>query len=249
LAEPAAPAAAAPANGEAVTNGQAPAQDGVTPPPGQTADTATATPPAGATGPPPSPDSVATPTDGTTPPADGTTPPADGAAPANSGWVIELRGYHFHNSLQDKKLDVGDEGEKFVRNTLIKNLELGKVKLPDGPDGKLIEVPISDLGIKYPVVVTSLKTNPVTLYPDTPDATGAPASSRTIGPEGRQPGGAAGQTAEQKGFKLRKYRFVVQFVWQPQPRGKRLEKMAQKNGAAPSTASADTTATPPGPSS
>jgi type IV pilus assembly protein PilM len=247
--KPAAPAAAAPANGEAATNGQAPAQDGATPQPGQTADAATATPPAGATGPPPSPDSVATPTDGSTPPADGTTPPADGTAPANSGWIIELRGYHYHKSLPDKKVDVGDEGEKFVRNTLIKNLELGKVKLPDGPDGKLIEVPISELGIKYPVVVTSLKTNPVTLFPEAPDATGAPGASRSIVAEGRQPGGAGAQMPEQKTFKLRKYRFVVQFVWQPQPRGKRLEKMAQKNGAAPSTASADTAAPAPGPSS
>src|SRR5262245_38916118 len=112
--KPAAPAAAAPANGEAAANGQPPAQDGTTPPAGQTADAATATPPAGAAGPPPSPDSTTPPADGTTPPADGTTPPADGAAPANSGWVIELRGYHYHNSLQDKKVDVGDEGEKFV---------------------------------------------------------------------------------------------------------------------------------------
>ena len=43
--------------------------------------------------------------------------------------MIELRGYHLHNNLPDKNIDVGDEGEQFVRNTFIKNLETGKVML------------------------------------------------------------------------------------------------------------------------
>ena len=80
--------------------------------------------------------------------------------------MIELRGYHLHNELPApaKNIDVGDEGEKFVTNTFLKNFETGKVKLPDGPNGELIEVPIADLGIKYPVVMTSQRVQYGHLY-------------------------------------------------------------------------------------
>ena len=84
--------------------------------------------------------------------------PIEGAAGgglAGEGWIVELRGYHLHNSLDEPKVDLrGDEGWEFVQNTLIKNLEDGTVKLPDGPNGEPIEVPIKDLGIKYPVILT-----------------------------------------------------------------------------------------------
>jgi hypothetical protein len=179
------------------------------------------------------------------PPTDGTTPPAEGAAAAgNSGWIIELRGFHLHNNLEGKfKVGAEGEGEEFLKSTIIKNLELGKVMLPDGPNGKPIEVSMPDLGIKMPVVVTHEKTRNVTFYPASPDnTTGAPPVVPTVGPEGAAPPGAgpgAGQAADQpKMFKLRKYRFIIQFCWQPQPRGQRIEKMAQKKAAEASTAAA-----------
>ena len=90
--------------------------------------------------------------------------------PAAGGWVIEMRGYHLHNNLPDKNVDVGDEGEQFVRNTFIKNLETGKVALPDGPNGQPIEVPIAELGIQYPVVVTNVKVKSVTYMAEPVDA-------------------------------------------------------------------------------
>ena len=52
---------------------------------------------------------------------------------------------------------------------------------------------------------------------------------------------------QQKKFKLRKYLFVIQFCWQPQPRGQRIEKMAQKKAAAANATA--TTAEAPTPSS
>jgi type IV pilus assembly protein PilM len=209
-AKPAAPPAAAPAAG-------------------QTADAAgNATPPA--TPAAPAADQAATPA---APVADATaTPPAEGAAAAtNAGWIIELRGYHLHNSLPS------DEGEEFLKRTIIKNLELGKVKLPDGPNGKLVDVPIPDIGIKLPVVVTHEKIRPVTYFAEAPENAGG-AGARLAGAEGvAMAPGAAPQAGEQpKNFKLRKYRFVIQFCWQPQPRGQRLEKAAQKKAAEPSTA-------------
>jgi type IV pilus assembly protein PilM len=241
------PAAAAPADGTA-----APA-DGTSPP----ADGTAAEPPPAET--PPVDPAAATP-----PPADGSmladgSAPVDGAASGGltaGGWVIELRGYHLHNNLPDKNVDVGDEGEEFVARTLIKNLETGKVKLPDGPGGELIDVPIADLGIKYPVVVTQRRIDPVTYMaePIDPNNPNAIPQMQSFGPEGPAANPAVPGQQLPKMFKLRQYDFIVQFCWQPQPRGKRIE-MAQKKTApageadAPSTAAAGTDAPATGPSS
>jgi hypothetical protein len=48
---------------------------------------------------------------------------------------------------------------------------------------------------------------------------------------------------------LRRYDFIIQFAWQPQPRGQRIEKMAKQGEAAPSTAAAAGEANLPGDSS
>ena len=176
-----------------------------------------------------------TPTDGAAAaPTDAT------AAGAAGGWIIELKGYHYHNSLPDKKVNVGDEGEEFVKNTFIKNLETGKVMLPDDPDGKEIEVPIADLGIKTPVVLTKEKIRTVLRAAESADLT-AISMGPGRGPEGTSlaPGALATGVDQPKTFKLRKYPFVIQFLWQPQPRSARQEKMAQKKAAAASTAAAE----------
>jgi type IV pilus assembly protein PilM len=217
-----------------------PAPPAAAPAPGQTAEaTENATPPAAPTAPPAGQAAVPA-----APVVDPTAaPPAEGAVVAtNGGWIIELRGYHLHNS------NPADEGEEFLKRTFIKNLHIGKVKLPDGPKGSPIDVPIPDLGITFPVVVTREKIRPVTYFAEAPENAGA-AGTRPAGPEGSlmAPGGVAPAGEQQKTFKLRKYRFVIQFCWQPQPRGQRLEKMAQKKAAEPSTAA--TTADAPKPNS
>jgi type IV pilus assembly protein PilM len=245
-----------------------PATDGETPPGDVTAPPATD----GAT--PPATDQVADgsavplATDETTPAVDPATgaPIEEGAAAtglAAGGWVIELRGYHLHNNLFDKTgnivVDVGEEGEQYLNATLLKNLEEGKVMLPDGPDGQPIEVSIADLGIQYPVVMTSERVKPVTYMAEPIDGT-APGTMPMAIPEGNLLPGATGVAGQQgpKMFKLRQYDFIVQFCWQPEPRSKRLEKMAKKNAPpgetapgeeAPSTAAAGTEPPATGPSS
>ncbi len=211
------------------------------------------TPPAGEAAPPEPPPPADT--AATTPPAEGALPavdpvtgqPIEGAAGtglAAGGWVIELKGYHLHNNLPDKNINVGDEGEQFVTHTLLKSLRTGSVMLPDGPGGKLIEVPIADLGIQYPVVVTQLKTQTVT-YMAEPIDPNSPGGMPMAGPglelSGAAIGGVPGQQVP-KTFKLRQYDFIVQFCWQPEPRGKRIEKMAQKKNAAPAAAEPSTAA-------
>jgi type IV pilus assembly protein PilM len=184
--------------------------------------------------------------------------PMDGSATTGltgPGWVIEMRGYHLHNSLRDEKINVGDEGDAFILNTFFKNLETGTVKLPDGPNGELIDVPISELGIKFPVVVTSEQIIPVTYYAEAVDPNmpgGMPAGPSAYDRGEAAPGAAANEVEEPKVWNLRRYNFIIQFCWQPQPRGKRLEKQngeQQEQGEAAGTAAVEGEVAPAGDSS
>ena len=70
------------------------------------------------------------------------------------GWVIEIHGYHFHNS----DLDPSNWGAQYVRNTLVKQLEEGEVELPIGPPAEGTEkaptakFKVQELGIRYPIL-------------------------------------------------------------------------------------------------
>jgi type IV pilus assembly protein PilM len=246
---PAAAAPAAPAGDPNTDPNATPPAEGAAPPP--TAESPPATPPADAAAAPPA-DAAGGAVDPLTGlPVEGTA----GTGLAAGGWVIELKGYHLHNNLLDQKIDVGDESEDFVENTLIKNLESGKVMLPDGPGGELIEVPIADLGIKHPVLVTSYKVESVTYMAEPIDPSSPSGMPMGRGLEGPGPmPGATGLPGEQlpKTYKLRQYNFIVQFCWQPQPRGIRL---AQKKSPpateveAPNTAAVEPEAPAVGPSS
>ncbi|QEG21309.1 type IV pilus assembly protein PilM [Mariniblastus fucicola] len=57
-----------------------------------------------------------------------------------AGWVIEIQAHHFHNE------DAMNSEIDYVRNTILKNLLTGTVKLPDG------EFTYGDLGISFPTI-------------------------------------------------------------------------------------------------
>ncbi len=150
--------------------------------------------------------------------------PIEGSASGltGPGWVIQIRGYHLHNTLREEKITVPYEGEDFILNTFFKNLETGTVQLPDGPNGTLIDVPISDLGIKYPVIVTTEEIKPVTYFPEATDVSatgGMPTGAGTYGRGEEAIGPGAPGEKEPELWKLRQYDFIIQFCWQPQPRG------------------------------
>jgi type IV pilus assembly protein PilM len=177
------------------------------------------------------------------------------------GWVIEIRGYHLHNALREQNITVPYEGENFIINTFFKELETGTVELPDGPNGELVKVKISDLGIKFPVVVTSEQIKPVTYLPEATDMSdpNGMAATPTYDRGGSYDRGEAGAGTAAPGekepelWKLRQYDFIIQFCWQPQPRGKRLEKdnaeQQSPEGEVPSTAAVEGTTAPTGDSS
>ncbi|HEX3727592.1 MAG TPA: pilus assembly protein PilM [Pirellulales bacterium] len=147
------------------------------------------------------------------------------AAPTGPGWVIQLRGYHYHN----KHLDASDSTTRFVRDTLIKQLREGKVKLA-GKDGKDQEVSVKDLGIGYPVIVSDeIKFTPE----EHVDPNAGPPKP---GPDGKP-------TAE-KTITLKRFDFTVQFVWQPTTRSKRLEIQEQRAKAQNPSLASDAAAAP-----
>lgn len=175
--------------------------------------------------------------------------PADGAAaagaaggpPTGEGWVVQLTGYHFHNG------DQKNETRRFLYNTLIKNLNEGSVKLPDGPNGEKIDVPLQDLMISHPWKAGDKKVDEHFLID--PDAAlygagGAPPMS-FLATQGAgafaAPGAAApGETEKDKdalaseappksrAFEVTRYDFVVQFIWQPKTRAQRAELAAAR---------------------
>ncbi len=165
--------------------------------------------------------------------------PVEGGAAADlakGGWVIELHGRHFHNSLPDQKIHVRPEHSQFIIQTFFQQLEYGTVKLPDGPKGAMIDVPIADLGIKFPTVVTTNRTVRVRYSQATEaELAGMQYSSLEV-PAGR---GVAAGVEEPKTIDLREHEFTIQFAWQPQPRGAREEKRAADAAAAASTAASD----------
>lgn len=152
------------------------------------------------------------------------------SGPTGPGFVIELTGHHFHNSSDQYSIDLRrDEGEQFVRRTLIKNLLEKTVKLPD-ENGELTDVPLSKLGISYPVVVTK---NPIETHTYDPEAT----DNEDIGAS-RRANNELDPFADPRtqmlveempidpeaGFwKLPRYDFKLQFIWQPKPRHERNE--------------------------
>ena len=125
-------------------------------------------------------------------------PPAE-PTPTGPGWVVQLVGHHFHNQEQ------GHEGEQFVRSKLVHNL-LGQ------GDGVLVSageksgerVPVAELGIGYPVIVMSSPIRKVQV-----PTVQAPAGGPEVagGPrDGEQSSGT---------IELKRYDFILQFVWQP----------------------------------
>jgi type IV pilus assembly protein PilM len=155
--------------------------------------------------------------------AEGGAEAAAGTAPTGPGWVIQLKGYHFHNSSHGVRF-TNDEGKEFIENTFIKQLEEGSIQLPDGPGGELIEVPIAKLGVQCPVVTTE---NPIIDVNYFPEAIGGEAGMM------KQSVGADGQPLPPKLWKLRRYDFTVQFYWKPTPRTARQNPPAAAEGGEP----------------
>jgi type IV pilus assembly protein PilM len=129
--------------------------------------------------------------------ATGETPVAEG--PNGPGWVVQITGHHFHNQEQ------GNEGEQFVRSTIVRNLlGNGSDVLVSAGDKGGERVPVAELGIGYPVLVMS---SPITAVDVQTSQLPDVAAGAAVGPQAAD---AAAAT-----MKLKRYDFILQFAWQP----------------------------------
>ena len=134
--------------------------------------------------------------------------------PTGSGWVIQLVGHHFHNEDQHKPY----EGRNYLRATLIENLlsEAPIVPVVAGPRaGERVRA--GDLGLGFPIIVTSNRVRTDWLGVDMGLAGGNPGqpSARGRGSRGRMSGRDRSDDLEDQGLEVKRYDFVLQFVWKP----------------------------------
>jgi len=68
---------------------------------------------------------------------------------AGSGWIIEIRGYHYFNGVQHK----GEEGEAHVLKYFIEFLENGSIETPKSVNEEAAVFTMKSLGMRLPVIV------------------------------------------------------------------------------------------------
>ena len=161
------------------------------------------------------------------PPTDPAAVGEDGEAtvvegPTGPGWVIQIKGYHFFNK------DRANAGAKFVKETFMQNLENKKIRLPDGPKGKLKLVAIKDLGIGYPVIVRPWPIRTIKILDPNAAVENEGGAGGLEGPGGR--GNLAQDEPEIPTITLRQFDFILQFCWQETPLSRRLNPDLPKAG-------------------
>lgn len=134
--------------------------------------------------------------------------------PSGAGWVIELAGHHFHNEPHHKPY----EAAEFLRSTLVKNLlgEGAPVIVSGGPRAGE-KVPVTEFGISHPVIVASSPVRTVRIADAARVEVGDAGGIARGGVFPAQSGKPAAQ--DDAMITLRRYDFVVQFVWQPRTPG------------------------------
>ena len=133
--------------------------------------------------------------------------------PSGAGWVIQIVGHHFHNEDYHAPF----EGKTYLRTTFIESLlgERGEiVTVSAGPEAGEKVFP-KDIGIGFPVIIES---NPIEDF-------WISTAVDSIGDDGMGMGSSRSPTRGvdgglmEDGIELKKYRFVIQFVWKPKTPG------------------------------
>ncbi len=131
--------------------------------------------------------------------------------PSGAGWVIQIVGHHFHNEDYHAPF----EGKTYLRSTFIESLlgERGEiVTVSAGPMAGEKVLP-KDIGIGFPVIIES---NPIEDF-------WISTALDSIGDDGmgmgRSPTRGFDGGLMEDGIELKKYRFIIQFVWKPKTPG------------------------------
>jgi type IV pilus assembly protein PilM len=178
-------------------------------------------------------------------------PPPPVEAPTGPGFIIQLSGYHYHNSTDNPD----NMGQTYVLNSLIKNLETVQVDVPDPETGAMTKMTLKEMGVKFPVVLPNAE---VDWKHEVPEFDAAQLAAMAATPSfAAQPISREGVPAPvQDGSKminLPKHEFIVQFIWQSPKRAEDAAKLANADGATSDAtattdvadATGDTTVTPP----
>ena len=126
------------------------------------------------------------------------------ASPTGAGWIIQIAGYHFHNEDYHAPF----EGRTYLRTTFIDSFLGGKgeiVPVTAGPMAGEKVLP-EEIGLGFPVIIES---SPIQSY-------WLSTAVDSVGYDGD--GMGPSQDASQ-GIDLKRYDFIIQFVWQPKTPG------------------------------
>ncbi len=132
-------------------------------------------------------------------------------ATPTSGWVIEVKAHHFHNS--DKAMQNLRAGKQYVLHSLIENLlSKNDVILPDHPGLKFT---YSDLGVSHPTiswVSQSIVKDKIIFDPADVSSSLGSSTRGGVGNDGERE--TSGVDKENM-FDVEMYAFVVQMAWIP----------------------------------
>jgi len=134
-------------------------------------------------------------------------------SPSGAGWVIQIVGHHFHNEDYHAPF----EGRTYLRTTLIESLlgERGEiVTVSAGPMAGEKVLP-KEIGIGFPAIIES---NPIEDYWVSTAGDSIGDDGMGMGPSRSPTRGFGGELLED-GIELKKYQFVIQFVWKPKTPG------------------------------
>jgi type IV pilus assembly protein PilM len=179
------------------------------------------------------------PTTDTEAPAEGDAAAPVSIGPKGEGFIVEVRGYHFHNNSQ--KFTSEGVTARYVYNNFIKKLEqkIPAFKVRNLATGKEEMITFADFGISYPVIANETSTATTEQIPNPYTAaltagsgtTTSPLQPRPMTPPGAP--GAATKAAPVTDFiTAQKYSFIVQFAWQPKTEAQRAVEKAKAKAKA-----------------
>ncbi len=134
-------------------------------------------------------------------------------SPSGEGWVVQLVGHHFHNEDYHAPF----EGRTYLRTTLIESLlgERGQiVTVTAGPMAGEKVLP-KEIGVGFPAIIES---SPIENYWLSTAADGVIDDGMGMGSRQSPTRGTSGEFLEE-GLELKKYDFIIQFVWKPKTPG------------------------------
>ena len=164
------------------------------------------------------------------------------AGPTEEGWVIELKGFHYFNSVER----MGLEGSNHVRKYLMSNFIEKPITLVDTNGEKMTFTP-SEMGFSYGYQLNENEPQPVQI--PNPDYDQAEIMALLAENDGEVPVDEDGNPVKIQSPTLeeRRHDFVFQVVWKPIPLSERIaakrkaeEEAAEQSGAeAPAVAMAN----------